>query len=137
MEIGKHSAATFFQDGDDMKKFTTAWLWLAVAMPVVFGLGFLFQGQMMADQNGPVALAHLVGIRQIVFGVLLAIAVLKFPPQTSALLLVGRGVTDLGDAFALMMSTQSVPPPVVFPLVAGIVSLVVARELWASSPTSK
>lgn len=111
-----------------VKRLTSVWLWASVVLPALFGVFFLIAAPKMLEQTPAVAVAHQVGIRQLVYAGVLAFAILRLPRRVAAVLLVGRGVTDVLDGVDMLIQS-GVSGPVLFPLIAGAISFGVAWVL--------
>jgi hypothetical protein len=110
------------------------WAWLAVILPAIFGVLLLVSPQTGTQMNSPEVLAELVGIRQLVYSLVLLVAILAFPGRVVALLLAGRGLTDLSDGLASIIATGGLGGPTLFPLVTAVISFAAAYYLFRRAP---
>lgn len=113
-----------------MKWVVRIWIILAIVLPALIGLALVFNPSAMAQPWVTIeTLAHQVGTRDLIFSLLIVIAVFMLPKSAVALLLLGRGLIDLSDGIWAFAAGAAMPTPVV-PIVLGIVSLVVAYLVW-------
>jgi hypothetical protein len=113
-----------------MKWVVRIWIILAIVLPALIGLALVFNPSAMAQPWVTIeTLAHQVGTRDLIFSLLIVIAVFMLPKSAVALLLLGRGLIDLSDGIWAFAGGAAMPTPVV-PIVLGIVSLVVAYLVW-------
>jgi hypothetical protein len=110
-----------------MKWFVWVWTALVVIIPALIGLGLILNpGGMPGGAEITLAdVAAMAGVRNIVLSLLVAYAAFRMPKGAVALLIVGRGLTDLVDGL-MAMASGGVGQASVMPVVMGGISLVAA-----------
>jgi hypothetical protein len=114
------------------KTLSTLWVWLAIVLPALFAFGLAADPAKTIEMNSGAGVVYMFALRQLVFAGVTLFAWLKLPRRTTALLLAGRGVTDLGDGVVTFALTGS--PMAAVPVVMAVVSFVVMAALWAEEP---
>ena len=110
-----------------MKWFVWIWTALVVIIPALIGLGLVMdpQGMPGSAEISLADVAAMAGVRNIVFSLLVAYAAFKMPKAAVALLIAGRGLTDLVDGL-MAMTHSGVGQQSIMPVVMGVISLAAA-----------
>jgi hypothetical protein len=114
-------------------RLSKIWAWIAVILPALLGLLLLTNPHASPQISSPDELARMVGIRNVVYSLILLPALLMFPNRVVALLLAGRGLTDLADGVASVASGAQLGPSL-FPIVTSIISFAAAYYLYTRRP---
>lgn len=74
------------------------WTWISVIFTLAYGAMFYFAPAKVFPPATTVAeMARFVGVKNIIYSFLMFYAVLKKSKQLLVVLLLGRGITDIGD----------------------------------------
>ncbi len=115
------------------KTLARLWAYVAVVLPALLGILMLVSAQTALQMTTPEGLAHTAGIRNVVYALVLLVALLSMSNRVVGLLLAGRGLTDLADTIATVVTTGSLAGPVIFPLVTSVISFAAAYYLYFRS----
>ena len=105
-------------------KFISIWAWIAVVLPLLLGFMFVFN-PVAAIPAGTTLndMAKFVGLKNIVYSLLLLYAVIKKWKQLLVVLLLGRGAMDIIDGLT-GLSMGFMVPPYFGALITGVISAV-------------
>lgn len=112
------------------KSLARTWAYLAVVLPALLGVIVAANPQAALQMTTPEGLAHSFGIRNVVYALVLLVALRIMPNRVVGLLLAGRGLTDLADAIATFITTGSVAGPALGALVSSLISFSAAYYLY-------
>jgi hypothetical protein len=112
------------------QKFVKTWAYLAVILPTLLGLTFLFNPSSFIMPDATVAdIAKVVGIRDLVYSGVLLYAVLTWQKRFIGVLLIGRGATEIMDTLAILTSQGSIGTQEMVPIIFAIISFTTAYIL--------
>ncbi len=93
------------------KKFIMIWVWVSIIFTLSFGAMFyLAPAKVFPPATTVDQMARFVGVKNLIYGLLMLYAVLKKQKQLLVVLLFGRGITDIGDGFTGISMGYMIPP---------------------------
>jgi hypothetical protein len=111
------------------------WAWLSVIIPAAIGIFQLLRPETALTLTPVHQLTEMMGIRQLVYSVMLLAALALFPNRVVSLLMVGRGLTDFADSIVAIAETGGFGAPAAVPMITALITFAAAYVLYDNAPS--